>query len=230
MQSDRASNALKLAEVNEDYIRKSTESIGEMQMNSKKIEEISKTINDIADQTSLLSLNAAIESARAGEYGRGFAVVADEISKLAAVSIDSSKEISTIIKSTVRNIENVSKTVEFMADGLNEINSFVKENSMFIRNLNVQTDKEYNESKLLYSAIVEIDKTTKEVVTHFSNQSELNRRIFEWMEKMTTMSYKISTNLDRLMNLSKKLENRSIMPLPGRIREHPNSASRWMQK
>ena len=210
MQSDRAEKALQLAEINEDYIRKSTSYIGEMQVHSKKIEEISKTINAIADQTSLLSLNAAIESARAGEYGRGFAVVADEISKLAGVSIDSSKEISTIIKSTVKNIDDVSKTVEFMAEGLNEIIAFVKENSDFIRNLNVQTDREYNESKLLYSAITEIDKTTKEVVTHFSNQAELNRRIFEWMEKMTTMSYRISTNLDRLMSLSQKLENRSV--------------------
>jgi methyl-accepting chemotaxis protein len=210
MQSDRAGNALKLAEINEDYIRQSTSYIGEMQLHSKKIEEISKTINAIADQTSLLSLNAAIESARAGEYGRGFAVVADEISKLAGVSIDSSKEISTIIKSTVKNIDDVSKTVEFMAEGLNEIIAFVKENSEFIRNLNVQTDREYNESKLLYSAIVEIDNTTKEVITHFSNQTELNKRILEWMDKMTVMSEKIYKNLDRLMNLSQKLENRSV--------------------
>ena len=97
-QSGKAEEALGLATVNEQHIQETMESITDMRMNSQKIGDISKTISEIADQTNLLSLNAAIESARAGDQGKGFAVVADEISKLATMSVDSSKEINMLAK------------------------------------------------------------------------------------------------------------------------------------
>lgn len=101
----------------------SAQRVQEMGQRSDQIGAIVETIDDIASQTNLLALNAAIEAARAGEHGKGFAVVADEVRKLAEKSASATKEISDLIKGIQQA---TAEAVQAMNEGAREVEAGVE--------------------------------------------------------------------------------------------------------
>ncbi|MHB9093383.1 MAG: methyl-accepting chemotaxis protein [Eubacteriales bacterium] len=106
-----------------DKVYETAEKIKELGDHSQQIGEIIEVIDDIAEQTNLLALNAAIEAARAGEHGKGFAVVADEVRKLAERSGKATKEIAVLITNIQKGTE---RAVVAMEEGTREVEAGVR--------------------------------------------------------------------------------------------------------
>jgi methyl-accepting chemotaxis protein len=146
-----------------ESVQSSAATIGTLGKSSEQIGEIIKVINDIASQTNLLALNAAIEAARAGEQGRGFAVVADEVRKLAEKTTSSTSEIGDMIK----NIQiEANKSVEAMETGTKDVESGVELSNEAGKALNqiVEAVQRVNDMITQIAAAAEEQSTTGEEV------------------------------------------------------------------
>ena len=127
-----ADTIIKQAEKGDRHMNDMIKAVDEITEASKSIRSIIETIDNIAIQTNLLSLNAAIEAAQAGEHGKSFAVVAEEVRKLAAQSADSVKETSSIIQNSIQKAELGAKVAQEMASSLKEIVVGITESSQLV--------------------------------------------------------------------------------------------------
>ncbi|HPS58180.1 MAG TPA: methyl-accepting chemotaxis protein [Spirochaetota bacterium] len=162
---------------------------------TSRIAEISKTINDIADMTALLALNASIESARAGDHGRGFSVVADEISKLADDSMSSAKEISDIIRMSVMRIIEASDQITETSIILKDIIRIMGQNRKFLESLsgmiqtlgsNFKDLMNFFERTVNYTGMINdlTEKNRDEIATY----QEMMKKINSFYSELAAMS------------------------------------------
>lgn len=117
------------------HMEEMLKAMDEINMSSSNISNVIKAIEDIAFQTNILSLNAAVEAARAGQYGNGFAVVAEEVRNLSARSAEAAKETTNMIETSIQRAEYGSKIAKTTANAFNEIVTGIEQVAILVEEI-----------------------------------------------------------------------------------------------
>ena len=138
------------------------DTMGSINVSSKKIVDIIGVIDGIAFQTNILALNAAVEAARAGEQGRGFAVVASEVRNLAQRSAAAAKEIKVLIGDSVEKVEIGARLVDQAGSTMDEVVASVKRVSDIISEISSASNEQNAGIEQINQAIIQMDRVTQQ--------------------------------------------------------------------
>jgi methyl-accepting chemotaxis protein len=177
--------------------------------NSQEIGRIVEVIEEIADQTNLLALNAAIEAARAGEAGRGFAVVADEVRKLAERSITATKEIGEVIRrvqgetqdavtSTQAGVRQAAEAMEMAdraADALKKIVGGVDKTGEIMALITAATAEQTSGSRQVLKYVDSMRASSEQVSRAMAEQATGGKQIRVAIEKMNRLTQQVADSL-----------------------------------
>ena len=198
-------------------LQKVSQDIQEIAHESEGLLEINSVMQNIASQTNLLSMNAAIEAAHAGESGKGFAVVADEIRKLAENSGKQSKTISAVLKKIKSSIDTITKSTGIVLERFSAIEHEVTTVSTQEAQIRSAMEEQEVGSRHILDAVTRLNEVTGDVKNSSSQMTTTSREVLqksvalkrisgdvaEGMDDMTTSSDMITNAISKVQEISK---------------------------
>jgi methyl-accepting chemotaxis protein len=189
---------MEASEVGRSGLQEVAADIQEIARESEGLLEINAVMENIASQTNLLSMNAAIEAAHAGEAGKGFAVVADEIRKLAENSGEQSKTISTVLKKIKDSIDKITRSTDSVLNKFEAIDSGVRTVSDQEENIRNAMEEQGAGSKQILEAIGQLNEITRLVKDSSTRMLEGSQQVIQESKNLDMVTQEITNGMNEM--------------------------------
>ena len=210
------------SETGKNSLQEVAADIQEIARESEGLLEINSVMENIASQTNLLSMNAAIEAAHAGESGRGFAVVADEIRKLAESSSEQSKTIGTVLKKIKDSMDKITRSTDNVLNKFEAIDSGVKIVAEQEEAIRRSMEEQNAGSKQVLNASAQVGQVSQEVSGSSIEMLEGSKEVIQESKNLEKVTQEITNGINEMAAGAEQVNKavNTVNDLTGRTKEN----------
>ena len=207
--ADMAGQTYKAAEEGDKLADETMSRMLEITESTGHISEAVLVISEVADQVNLLSLNASIESARAGEHGRGFAVVAEEISKLADKTQVNSRQIIDMVKEAVSRVQMGQDAIKSTTEAFHKITTSIKETMQIVVGITLDASNQVTLSQEVREHLHTATGMAEEIARAAREQADTNREFLTSITNISRATQSITGFSDHVADMAKDMKSRA---------------------